>query len=164
MGGFVIPEAVYDAAKLKELPKAKKDDGGERLNKRLTLTPHGVLRVAQWGLEEGDGLKLLSATTAKEVRDKSDPTTLTKVIVVWQALWIVVQVIDRTAAHYPVTLLELHTVLHTFCAVSTYIIWWRKPLDIETSTTIPLNYEKGKERNWFLVWWEEQPPPTRLIH
>ena len=34
-----------------------------RLNKNLTLTPHGVLRVVQWGLEEGNGLKLLSAIT-----------------------------------------------------------------------------------------------------
>ena len=172
MGGFVIPEAVYDAAikelpkakednaakpkglseareddaaKPKELSKAKEDDGGVEPNKHLTLTPHGVLRVVQWELEEGNGPKLLSAITAEEVHDKGNATTLTKGIVVWQALWIVVQVIGRTAAHYPVTLLELHTVLHTFCALYMYYIWWRKPLDIETSTTIPLSCEKEKE-------------------
>ncbi|OCK89896.1 uncharacterized protein K441DRAFT_699516 [Cenococcum geophilum 1.58] len=140
MGGFVIPEAVYDTAKSEELVH----DTAKRRNKKLTLTPHGVWEVAQWESEDGKGLKLLSTITAEEVRDKGNATTLTKGIVISQVLWIIVQVIGRTAARYPVTLLELHTVLHTFCAVSMYIIWWYKPLDIETSTTIPLNYERDK--------------------
>jgi hypothetical protein len=180
MGGFVIPEAIYkavcdtakdeelskakedNAAKPKELSKSEEDKGRRRLNKNLTLTPHGVLRMAQWELEEGNGLKLLSAITTEEVRDKSNATTLTKGLVVWQVLWIIVQVIGRTAASYPVTLLELHTVLHAFCAVSMYIIWWGKPLDIETSTTIPLDHEKGKEMELVscLVRGTTAPDPT----
>ncbi|OCK96707.1 uncharacterized protein K441DRAFT_551251 [Cenococcum geophilum 1.58] len=115
MGGFVVPEKVYDTV-LKEIPPAERGT-----IKRLTLTPHG----------------LLSLITAKEVLDKSNANTLTKAIVVWQALWMIVQVIGRTASHFPVTLLELHTVLHTFCAVAMYITWWHKPVDIQTPSTVP---------------------------
>ncbi|OCL03652.1 hypothetical protein AOQ84DRAFT_302418, partial [Glonium stellatum] len=79
--------------------------------------------------------------TAKEVRDKGNATTLSKGIVIWQASWMIMQVIVRTAARFPVTLLELHTVLHAFCAVSMYIMWWHKPLDIETSTIVPLHHD-----------------------
>ncbi|XTI92464.1 hypothetical protein V2W45_1423806 [Cenococcum geophilum] len=131
MGGFVVPEKVYDTV-LKEIPPAERGT-----IKRLTLTPHGVLEVAKWEAEQGSKSKLLSLITAKEVLDKSNANTLTKAIVVWQALWMIVQVIGRTASHFPVTLLELHTVLHTFCAVAMYITWWHKPVDIQTPSTVP---------------------------
>lgn len=97
-------------------------------NKRLTLTPHGVLQVAIWG-------KLPQITSA-EVQDKSNASSLAKLLVFWQALWMIVQVIGRTADSLPVTLLELHTVLHAFCAVAMYFTWWAKPVDIECPTPV----------------------------
>lgn len=97
-------------------------------NKRLTLTPHGVLQVARWG-------KLPQITSA-EVQDKSNASSLAKLLVFWQALWMIVQVIGRTAGSLPVTLLELHTVLHAFCAVAMYFTWWAKPVDIECATRV----------------------------
>ena len=97
-------------------------------NKPLTLTPHGVLEVAKWGK--------LPPITSAEVQDKSNANSLAKLLVFWQALWMIVQVIGRTAHGLPVTLLELHTVLHTFCAVAMYFTWWAKPVDIECPTPV----------------------------
>lgn len=97
-------------------------------NKKLTLTPHGVLLVAKWGK--------LPRITSAEVQDKSNASSLTKLLVFWQALWMIVQVIGRAAHKLPVTLLELHTVLHAFCAVAMYFTWWAKPVDVECPTLV----------------------------
>jgi len=157
MGGFVIPEDVYNSV-LKR-PSGEENGSTDLPNKPLTLTPHGILQVAKWEWEGTDTRKLLSVITAKEVHDKSNANTLTKIIVVWQALWMIVQVIGRTASRYPVTLLELHTVLHTFCAVAMYATWWDKPFDIETSTTIPFSLD-DREKVSCLVEGTNAPDPT----
>lgn len=112
-----------------------KEEGNDRSepisephNKQLTLTPHGVLQVAKWGK--------LPPITSAEVQDKSNASSLAKLLVFWQAFWMIVQVIGRTAHHLPVTLLELHTVLHAFCAVAMYFTWWAKPVDVECPTLV----------------------------
>lgn len=97
-------------------------------NKPLTLTPHGVLQVANW--------RKLPHITSAEVQDKSNVNSLAKLLVFWQAFWMIVQVIGRTANGLPVTLLELHTVLHACCALAMYFTWWAKPVDIECPTTV----------------------------
>lgn len=97
-------------------------------NKRLTLTPHGVLQVAKW--------RKLPPISSAEVQDKSNANSLAKLLVFWQAFWMIIQVIGRTASKLPVTLLELHTVLHAFCAVTMYFTWWAKPVDIECPTPV----------------------------
>lgn len=97
-------------------------------NKPLTLTPHGVLQVANW--------RKLPHITSAEVQDKSNANSLAKLLVFWQAFWMIVQVIGRTANRLPVTLLELHTVLHACCALAMYFTWWAKPVDIECPTTV----------------------------
>ncbi|PHH85438.1 hypothetical protein CDD83_415 [Cordyceps sp. RAO-2017] len=118
MGGFVIPEDVYDDVKVeKEKEKEKnKDERDEKVdiheNKTLTLTPYGVLQVAEW---EKGGPPLL-CITSEEVRDKGNASSVAKVLVFWQVFWMILQVIGRAVTRLPVTLLELHTVLHTFCA------------------------------------------------
>lgn len=98
------------------------------LNEPLTFTPHGVLQLARWDK--------LPPITSAQVQDKSNANTLAKLLVFWQALWMIVQVIGRAAEKLPVTLLELHTVLHAFCAVAMYITWWAKPVDINYPTLV----------------------------
>lgn len=97
-------------------------------NKRLTLTPHGVLQVATW--------RKLPHITSAEVQDKSNANSLAKLLVFWQAFWMIIQVIGRRANQLPVTLLELHTVLHACCALVMYFTWWAKPVDIECPTKV----------------------------
>jgi hypothetical protein len=100
-------------------------------NKRRTLTPQGVFLLYQRGL--------IPHLSEDDVLDKSKVGKLTKVIVFFQALWMIVQVISRTASALPVTLLELHTCVHTFCALITYATWWNKPVDVDLATPVPVD-------------------------
>jgi len=46
------------------------------------------------------------------------------------------QSIARKVHGYPLTLLELHTLVHAICAFAMYALWFRKPLDIKEPTVI----------------------------
>jgi hypothetical protein len=117
--------------------KTTKNSGDE--NAYRTLTPHGVLELARMELErKNDEYWRNPPITSREVEDKSNTNTLARLLIVWQALWMVVQVISRHAEGLPVSLLELHTCLHTFCAVVMFFTWWRKPTDIEVPTVVSL--------------------------
>jgi len=137
-------------------PTSKREGGaietrvpeGSLENKPLTLTPYGVLQLAKWQQESesaspGSKPNLITITSA-QVQDKSNANTLAKVLVAWQALWMIVQIIGRRAEApgIPVTLLELHTCLHSFCAFAMYITWWDKPVDIELPTTVHLSRDR----------------------
>lgn len=143
MGGFTISERVYDA-------QGGSEPGGK--NKPLTLTPFGVLQVAKWECSIGDGAgsaggrkRMLLAVTSEEVRDKGNANWFAKAIVFWQVFWMMIEVSGRAAAKLPVTLLELHTVLHTFCAAAMYVAWWYKPVDIGTPTILSLDNDLVKQ-------------------
>lgn len=104
-------------------------------NQRRTLTPQGVYLV--WKTSTlPDIATRLPIITAEEVKDKNKASKLTKGIVFFQALWMIVQVISRAAGGLPVTLIELHTCLHTFCALAMYATWWEKPVDVDLPTTV----------------------------
>lgn len=77
-----------------------------------TLTPHGVLWMAERGW--------LPLVSPDFVDDKSKVDALAKILVCFQAFWMIMQAIGRVAANQPVTLLELHTVLHVVCAGTMY--------------------------------------------
>ena len=78
-----------------------------------TLTPWGVLRLAE--------MNLLPHVPVEVIKDKSKVNVLAKVITVFQALWMILQVVARAAAGQEVTLLEAHTVLHLICAAAMYL-------------------------------------------
>jgi len=78
-----------------------------------TLTPHGVLWMAE--------KKWLPFVSPAFVKDKSQVNALAKVLVCFQAGWMILQTLVRVVARQPVTLLELHTVLHALCAATMYI-------------------------------------------
>lgn len=99
--------------------------------KRRTLTPRGVLRLAQRGI-------IPQHITLKTIKDKNKASFLAKVLVCFQAIWIIIQVVGRYISRMPVTLLELYTVLHTFCAVAMYVTWIKKPFDVKQPSLIRL--------------------------
>lgn len=64
------------------------------------------------------------------IRDKSKADMLAKSLVCIQVSWMLVQTIARKVAGYPITLLEVHTLVHVACAIAMYGLWFQKPLDI----------------------------------
>ena len=88
-------------------------DGDKEIPHCRTLTPWGVLRMAE--------KNMLPHVPIEVIKGKSKVNALAKVITVFQALWMILQVAARAAAKQEVTLLEAHTVLHLICAATMYL-------------------------------------------
>ncbi len=48
-----------------------------------------------------------------------------------QVLWVIGQAIERKAAGYSITLLQIHTIVHVVCALLMYALRLRKPLNVQ---------------------------------
>jgi hypothetical protein len=105
--------------------------------KRLILTANGVALLAHCGH--------IPNITLDDIKDKNKADGLAKLLVCVQAGWMIVQVISRAASGLPSTLLEVHVVAHVVCALIMYVLWWHKPRQVESPTTL-----KGEEL-WPLV-------------
>jgi len=119
MGGFVFD---LNAASASVLLPSKLSLG------RLTLTPRGIVLLAECGL--------LPRISIEEIDDKSKAAGLAKTLVCLQAGWMVIQVIGRIAYGLPVTLLEVNTIGHVICALVLYVLWWHKPKLVTQPTTL----------------------------
>ncbi|KAL9608910.1 MAG: hypothetical protein Q9167_006279 [Letrouitia subvulpina] len=97
----------------------------------ITLTVPGILHLAQKGV--------VFEVSDAEIKDKSKADLLAKGLVVIQITWMILQCITRKASGYPLTPLELHTLVHAGCALIMYALWFRKPLDIKQPTMVSVN-------------------------
>lgn len=80
----------------------------------------------------------MPAITKEEIWDKSKADKFAKAVASFQAAWLVVQVIGRGVQQLPFTLLELSTVALITCTTGALFFWFRKPLNVETPTTLHL--------------------------
>ena len=119
MGGIVFQWGATSEAKLPFL--------GDTC-RRVTLTPRGVVLLADCGL--------LPVIDRKNIEDKSKADGLAKCLACTQAGWMAVQVVGRLIAGVPVTLLEVNTLGHVLCALIIYVLWWNKPRLIQEPTIL----------------------------
>lgn len=89
---------------------------------RLTISPKGIYFLAR----HGHFLRIPEST----IEDKSKADVLAKLLVCLQVTWLLIQTVGRKIAGYPITLLEVHTLVHVACAIAMYGLWFQKPLDI----------------------------------
>jgi hypothetical protein len=82
----------------------------------VTLTPLGLVFLAELGYYVDVSLETIA--------HKSKVNILGKMLVCIQVTWMAVQCIARKAAEYPLTLLEVHTMVHVACALILYILWF----------------------------------------
>lgn len=115
MGGFEVT--------VREVDQWILDDG-------RTVAPRGILELAR--------LNKLPTVDRDIISGRGKADLLTKVLVVSQATWMLVQAIGRKAAGLPITLLELNTLAHVGCALLLYLIWWKKPQDVTEAIKIEL--------------------------
>jgi hypothetical protein len=85
--------------------------------KRVTLTPFAVVTLAREGL--------FLDVPEDAIRDKSKADVLAKTLVLFQVGWMVIQVIGRKISDLPITLLEIHTLVHVVCALIMYLLWFK---------------------------------------
>lgn len=108
----------------------------------LTVTPRGVIELAQtlpweqfrehFSIDEGS------------IKDKSKADCLTKILVITQVTWAALNSLSRLTLGYPITVLEIHTLVHAGCAMLMYILWFQKPLDIRDPN--PVNTASFKDK------------------
>lgn len=103
MGGFVVD--VHEMAL----------SMGRTLSK-VTITSHGTAYLAQ----QGHFLDISRET----ISDKSKANLIGKGLICIQVTWMVIQCIARKGAGYPLTLLEVHTMVHVVCALILYTFWF----------------------------------------
>ena len=113
MGGFVFDTDFMSEEDASMIPS----------HKRLTLTATGVLLLAECGH--------LPDIEREFIWDKSKADGLAKALVCLQAGWFILQTVGRLIAHEPVTLLEVNTIAHIFCAFVCYGLWWHKPREVQ---------------------------------
>lgn len=94
----------------------------------ITLTTDGVLFLAENGV--------FCRVRPSDIKDKSKADYIAKVLVCIQVLWLLGLVIERKVAQLPITMLELHTLVHVFCALAMYALWFQKPLSVQCPTSI----------------------------
>lgn len=95
---------------------------------RLVLTPQGVILLARCGY--------LPDINPDDIRDKSKSDGLAKALVILQASWMLIQTVSRKVVGLPVSLLEVNTVAHVFCAFVVYVLWWKKPREVREPTVL----------------------------
>ncbi|KAL8939592.1 MAG: hypothetical protein Q9216_003272 [Gyalolechia sp. 2 TL-2023] len=94
----------------------------------VLLTPMGVLQLARKGY--------FINVSDEDIKDKSKANLLAKGLVLLQISWMMFQCISRKAAGLPISVLEVHTLVHAACALIMYCLWFKKPMDVEEPTII----------------------------
>ena len=95
---------------------------------RLTLTPRGMALLARCGF--------LPKISKEDILDKNKSDSLSKMISVVQALWMLAQIVGRLIVHLPITLLKVNTLAHILCALIICLLWWNKPKLINEPTKL----------------------------
>jgi hypothetical protein len=82
------------------------------------------------------------------IQDKSKADILAKGLVYIQVLWVADQAIERKLSGYPITLLEIHTLVHV-CDLIMYGLWAQKPLNVQDPTLV--TFEEDPESLAFML-------------
>ncbi|KAF9444312.1 hypothetical protein P691DRAFT_837753 [Macrolepiota fuliginosa MF-IS2] len=75
--------------------------------------------------------------TEEDILDKSKGDFLTKILVVIQTTWFIVQCLVRWAFGLAVTEIEVVTLAFAILNIVTYIMWFPKPLNVQVGIKIP---------------------------
>lgn len=94
-------------------------------HRELTVTPKGLISL----LEHRIILPQTLDQCKRDIVDKAKAEVLSKLLVCAQGSWLIVQCIARHVQELPVTLLEIHIMVHVICTVFMYGFWWHKPFD-----------------------------------
>ncbi|KIM21010.1 hypothetical protein M408DRAFT_81169, partial [Serendipita vermifera MAFF 305830] len=92
------------------------------------------------------------APTETELKDRGKSDALTKLIVLVQTLWFVIQCIARGMHRLPLTELEVVTLAYTTLNLFIYIFWWDKAQNVECPIRVykaemAIHKESGKGTN-----------------
>jgi hypothetical protein len=76
-------------------------------------------------------------TTEAEINDKSSRDNISKLIVLLQTTWFVLECSARVATGLPLTEVELTTIAFAIMNVLIFVCWWNKPQDVACPVRVP---------------------------
>ncbi|KAH8668060.1 hypothetical protein BGZ60DRAFT_564343 [Tricladium varicosporioides] len=88
----------------------------------VALTLNGVLQLAVDGH--------FPSIPQSKIDDRSKADFVQKVLVIIQVLWMATQCLARLLYKLPLSLIEIHTIVHVLCALVMFLFWIKKPLDV----------------------------------
>ena len=109
---------VHDILSLRDLNGSDRlyfQNNGHR-RRSVRPGPAAIIKLA----ERGHWIQIRK----QDIDDKSKADTIQKTLVVTQVLWMVTQCIARRIYDLPLSLLEIHTIVHVVCAVFLYACWF----------------------------------------
>ncbi|KAL8734024.1 MAG: hypothetical protein Q9166_001785 [cf. Caloplaca sp. 2 TL-2023] len=90
---------------------------------RILLTPSGLIHLARKGI--------FFEVADPDIQDKSKANLLAKGFVLLQITWTLLQCLSRKGIELPLSVLEVHVLVHAGCALIMYVLWFNKPMDID---------------------------------
>lgn len=102
---------------------------------RATLSTSGLMFLARHGH--------FANISNDEISDKSKADYLAKTLVSFQVFWFVCQAIERWVEGLPTSLLEFRTLVNIGGALTAYLIWWKKPLNINVPSILERRRSSG---------------------
>ncbi|KAK6957611.1 hypothetical protein Daesc_000398 [Daldinia eschscholtzii] len=123
------------------IPRDEQEDYWSEPGHIKTLSARAVVALA----EQGEFLYVPQENTD----DKSKADAVQKTLVVLQVSWMVTQCIVRKVYGLPLTLLEIHTMVHVVCALILYVCWFEKPLDVRNPDIISRSNSSNRRDNFF---------------
>ncbi|KAM0325633.1 hypothetical protein ACHAPQ_007944 [Fusarium lateritium] len=121
MGGIHVD--VDHILSIPDLDKGALDPESKPRPFSVRLNPNTIVHLA----ERGHWIPI----SDRKIDDKSKADVLQKALVVIQVSWMVMQCIARKAYDLPLSLLEIHTMVHVVCALLLYMCWFKKPLNVQ---------------------------------
>ncbi|CAK5278086.1 unnamed protein product [Mycena citricolor] len=91
----------------------------------------GKVIATEGQLNKPGVLAAVAAVKQAEIQDKSKGDGFTKGVALLQGLWFLLQMIGRVVQRLPVTQLEVSTVGFAALTPVVWLLWWRKPLDVQ---------------------------------
>lgn len=104
----------------------------------VILPPHAEdwYNTAPLRIHQPEVRNAITYFTKDEIKDKSKSSVISKVIVVGQTAWFLVQCIVRHVQGLEVTQLELITIAFVALNFITAALWWDKPADVDYSISV----------------------------
>ncbi|KAF8248679.1 hypothetical protein K440DRAFT_642097 [Wilcoxina mikolae CBS 423.85] len=96
------------------------------ISDRMALTTCGIIALARAGV--------FIPLDRRIIGYKSQVNVITKLLTILQVSWMVIESSARKANGLPLSLLEIHTLVHAFCALIMYMFWFKKPVGVRDPT------------------------------
>ncbi|KAJ7800105.1 hypothetical protein B0H14DRAFT_2616467 [Mycena olivaceomarginata] len=94
-------------------------------------------------------LAAIQSIREEDIEDKSKGDSLSKGMVLLQGLWFTAQCLARVQQHLPLTELEVATLAFQFVSIFIWLLWWKKPLDVQQPQPIVLQVEPANSDEVF---------------